>query len=65
MSRTTLIGISEAARRIGCCEDTLRDYDKKGIVQPARDSAGRRIFSEDDLKAARQYREQARSERRV
>jgi DNA-binding transcriptional MerR regulator len=48
-------GISSAARQIGCAEDTVRRLDKRGVIKPIRDSAGRRQLSDADIEAARQY----------
>ena len=58
MNKESLIGVSEAARRIGIAETTLRRYDRAGIVSPLRDSAGRRLFSAEDIKTAKKYRAQ-------
>jgi DNA-binding transcriptional MerR regulator len=48
-------GISAAARLSECAEATLRDYERRGIVHPIRDSAGRRLFGDDDIAAARRH----------
>ena len=56
--KATLYGISEAARQVGVAERTLRDYDKRGIVKPTRDSAGKRLFSKTDIQRAKTYRSQ-------
>ncbi len=48
-------GLSAAARALGVAESTLRSYSEAGIVKPLRDTAGRRLFSESDLAAAREY----------
>lgn len=50
-----LLGISAAAHKVGCAEGTLRSLDKRGIIKPIRDSAGRRLFSMKDVDAARKY----------
>jgi DNA-binding transcriptional MerR regulator len=42
-------GISAAARAVGCGENQMRVLDRKGIVKPIRDSAGRRLFSQEDI----------------
>lgn len=55
-----LLTISEAARRCGVAEGTLRLYDARGIVHPVRDSAGRRLFSENDVQAAQIYRSKSK-----
>ncbi|GAA3991969.1 MerR family transcriptional regulator [Allokutzneria multivorans] len=42
--------IAEAAERTGLSMDTLRYYERIGLIDPpARDSGGRRSYSEDDL----------------
>jgi DNA-binding transcriptional MerR regulator len=48
-------GISQAARESGCSEGAMRRLERKGIVHPARDPWGRRIFGADDVAAARKY----------
>ncbi len=50
-------GLSHASRKAGVAEPTLRRYSNAGIVKCARDSAGRRIFTEADIECARAYRE--------
>ncbi|TWP48271.1 MerR family transcriptional regulator [Lentzea tibetensis] len=42
--------IAQAAERSGLSIDTLRYYERIGLVDPpARDSGGRRSYSDDDL----------------
>ena len=42
--------ISEAAERSGLSVDTLRFYEKIGLIAPVmRDDAGRRDYGEDDI----------------
>lgn len=42
--------IAEAAHRSGLSIDTLRYYERIELISPpARDSAGRRVYSDDDL----------------
>jgi DNA-binding transcriptional MerR regulator len=48
-------GISTAAREARCGEGTMRALDRRGIVSPIRDSAGRRLFGDEDVAAAREY----------
>ena len=50
-----LHGISGAARRVGCAEDTLRALERRGLVRPLRDDAGRRLFTLADIEAARKH----------
>jgi hypothetical protein len=49
------MGIAQAAPKVPCSEGTLRRLDRRGIVKPARDAWGRRLFGEDDVAAAREY----------
>lgn len=47
---TLTVPIATASARTGLSTDTLRYYEKSGLVDPpARDSAGRRMYSEADL----------------
>jgi DNA-binding transcriptional MerR regulator len=48
-------GISSAARNVPCAEGTLRSLERRGVIAPVRDTAGRRLFSEADLIAAREF----------
>ncbi len=41
--------IGELARRLGVSRDSLRRLEAKGILKPARDWAGHRRFSEEDI----------------
>ncbi|MEU5691132.1 MerR family transcriptional regulator [Actinosynnema sp. NPDC020468] len=42
--------IAQAAERSGLSIDTLRYYERIGLVDPpARDSGGRRVYTDDDL----------------
>ncbi|ACU40226.1 MerR family transcriptional regulator [Actinosynnema pretiosum subsp. pretiosum] len=44
------ISIAQAAERSGLSIDTLRYYERIGLLDPpARDAGGRRDYSEDDL----------------
>lgn len=56
MDDSHFLGISEAARQVGVAENTLRTYEKRGVIAPLRDSAGRRLFRQDDIERAREYR---------
>jgi DNA-binding transcriptional MerR regulator len=49
-------GIAEAAPLVPCSEGALRRLEQKGIVHPERDPWGRRLFGDDDIKAAQKYR---------
>jgi len=39
----------EAAKRIGVAPDTLRDWERSGLVEPGRLPNGRRVYSPEDL----------------
>ena len=41
--------ISEAARRVGVSASALRQWERQGLVQPMRTSAGYRLYSDDDV----------------
>jgi hypothetical protein len=52
--------ISEAAQAVAalgerCSEGAMRRLDRLGIVKPARDTWGRRLFGNDDIAAAAKY----------
>lgn len=47
--------ISGAARRVPCPENYLRVLEKRGVISPARDNTGRRIFTESEITAARAH----------
>lgn len=54
-----------AADAVGCCTATLRNYERAGLLMPARDTAGRRVYTEDDVARARKIKaERAESMRR-
>lgn len=56
MANDKFFGTSAAARQASVAEDTLRRYEQLGVIHPARDSSGRRIYTEADVQAAREYR---------
>ena len=45
---------AEAARRAGVHPDTPRNYEKAGLLSPLRDSSGRRLFTDEDVKRIRE-----------
>lgn len=48
--RAVTYAIAEAAHRSGLSIDTLRYYERMRLIDPpARDSGGRRVYTEDDL----------------
>jgi DNA-binding transcriptional MerR regulator len=46
-------GITVAAELVGVGEQTLRLYERKGLLQPSRTPRGTRRYSEDDLSVVR------------
>lgn len=42
--------IAEVAAETGTTPDTLRYYEKAGLVSPGRDGGGRRAYAEEDLR---------------
>lgn len=49
------LGIADAAHRVPCSEWTLRRLDHQGIVNPARDPWGRRLYTGENIEAARRH----------
>src|SRR6266852_308449 len=42
--------IGEAARRVGCTVETVRFYERRGLLaQPARKPSGYRLYAEEDI----------------
>ena len=48
----TLLTISAAARLVGRSASTLRAWERRGLLHPARDSAGRRLCSASQVTGA-------------
>ena len=55
--RTTVYVISVAAELCGMHPQTLRIYERKGLVQPARTSGGSRRYSDADIELLRRISE--------
>ena len=49
-SEETTLAIAEVVERTGVSHDTLRYYEKEGLVLPLRDEAGRRRYREGDVR---------------
>jgi len=49
VSAEATLAIAEVAERTGTTSDTLRYYEKIGLVRPGRDAGGRRRYAEGDL----------------
>ena len=45
--------IGAAAEQAGLSPQTVREYCRKGLIQPIRDSAGRRLFTSQDVTSIR------------
>lgn len=57
-----LFGISVAAERSGMHAQTLRTYDRLGLVSPARTSGGGRRYSEQDVELLREVQRLSQDE---
>ena len=55
-SEPVYFGTLHASQQIGCDPSTLKAYEKRGIVRPARTTSGRRLFTSEDIAAAIRYR---------
>lgn len=49
-----VFAISVVARMIGVHQQTLRSYERVGLVQPARSSGNTRLYSQRDVERLRQ-----------
>lgn len=45
------VRIGEAARLTGVCINTIRNFERRGLISPARDWSGDRRFSGRDVAA--------------
>jgi len=52
MARFYLIG--SVAEQAGVAPGTVRDYCRQGLLKPIRDSAGRRLFVDADVRRVRE-----------
>ena len=50
-----LFGISATARKVGRSEETVRRLADQGVVKVDRDSAGRRLFTEQQITQLREH----------
>ena len=48
--------ISVAARMLGVQTQTLRNYERLGLVEPARTKGNQRVFSHNDIERVRRIR---------
>jgi hypothetical protein len=44
--------IQRASQEAGVTPNTLRIYERLGFLRPSRDSAGRRVYTDDDITEA-------------
>jgi MerR family transcriptional regulator/heat shock protein HspR len=56
-SKTAVFVISVAAELAGVHPQTLRIYERKGLLEPARTGGGSRRYSEDDINRLRRIQE--------
>ena len=54
MSTEDFTTIGQASRIVGRCTDTLRQWERSGLVVPSRTSSGQRIYSAEDIKRLRE-----------
>lgn len=59
----TLRTIQKASEECELSPNTLRIYERLGFLAPARDSAGRRLFSDVDIAQAKAVAKQRRGTR--
>jgi hypothetical protein len=50
-----MIGVTAFARAIGKSEDTVRELERKKVIEAQRDSANRRQFGHSQIAIARAY----------
>lgn len=51
-----LFTIRMAARIVGIHQQTLRAYEREGLIRPARSDGGHRLFSDADIERVRTIR---------
>ena len=49
--------IGQAAKRAGVSTKTIRNYEKAGLIDPLRDTSGRRLFTDDEILLIRRINE--------
>ena len=57
---SALLGTKDAARLLNVDPTTLREYERKGVVRPARTSTGMRVYTFADIARIRAHREARR-----
>lgn len=58
-----LLTISGAAVQVGVGPSTLREYERLGLLRPARDSGGRRLYTAGDVVRAREVLKERKAAR--
>lgn len=41
--------VTEAAAKVGCHVDTLRAYEERGVITPARNNQNQRLYSPHEI----------------
>jgi DNA-binding transcriptional MerR regulator len=59
MEQKQFYSVSEAAEILGCHEDTVRNYDRRGVIHPQRNSYGKRFLTDEDIQKIRELMEPA------
>ena len=54
----------EAARLLEIAQDTLREWDRRGLLKARRTPSGVRVFARDEVERLAEQRRQARRESR-
>jgi DNA-binding transcriptional MerR regulator len=49
-----VVGIGAVSQLIGRSPDTLRRWERDGLLSPGRDRLGRRVYSADDVERCRE-----------
>lgn len=52
--------ISDAAKTLECCHETVRRLDRRGILHAKRDYRGFRVFNADEVFALKEKRSELR-----
>ena len=60
-----LLTIATATRKAGVCTGTIRNYEREGLLELVRDSAGRRILTRPDVEAIRSIYQRKAIERKM
>ena len=61
---THLLGMSESARQLGMCNQTLKRHADEGLIPVVRDSVRRRLFLVADVQRYKAQREAKKAARR-